>query len=88
MKMEITSYRFCALIYTLPDCPRCEEVKQILNDNNFPMDVLDMNDPEVLADMRFNGCFEVVAPVIQFGDTYYTYEEFMNGKLWEIKKKN
>jgi glutaredoxin len=66
------------VIYTLPDCPRCDEVKRLLNENKVDYTTRSMDDPEALADLRFNGRFDVVAPVIENNGYYYTYEEFMN----------
>jgi hypothetical protein len=42
--------------------------------------VRSMDTPNAIADLRYNGCFEVIAPIIQVGDEYYTYDEFTGQK--------
>jgi glutaredoxin 3 len=72
-------------LFTLPDCPRCEEIKMLMEEAGIMCSIRMMNDPEALADLRFNGCFEVEAPVIQVFDEYLTYDEFM--ELFEHSRK-
>jgi glutaredoxin len=71
------------MVYTLPNCPNCEKVKALLNEMYVSFGVISMEIPEVVADLRYNGCFEVVAPIIQLDDKYYTYDEFIAGKSKE-----
>jgi glutaredoxin 3 len=64
-------------IFTLPHCPNCERIMKLLDDDMHTYLVRSMEDPEALADLRFGGCFEVEAPIIQIGNNYYTYEKVM-----------
>ena len=65
-------------LYTLPLCPRCNEIKEILDETGHPYLIKSMEDAEALTEMRFDGCYEVVAPVVKMGDKYFTYDEFMS----------
>lgn len=64
-------------LYTLPECERCEEIKKILEESGVIPVIRSMNDPEAVTELRFNGCFEIEAPVIRILDVYFNYEEFM-----------
>lgn len=66
------------VIYTLPNCPHCNEVKNMLDHMMADYTARSMEEAEVIADLRFNGCFEMEAPIIQIGDKYLTYKEFIN----------
>ena len=54
----------CTLtLYTLPSCPRCDEVGEMLTTLGHFYIIKSMDDPETLADMRFEGFFGMEAPV-------------------------
>lgn len=64
-------------LYTLDDCPHCNEVKELLERENTPFIVKYMDNAEDLSELRYDGNFDVVAPVIKIDDEYFTYEQFM-----------
>ena len=63
------------IIYCLENCPNCDALKKLATALSYEYEVKHMDDPEVLTDLRFNGCFEVMAPIMQINERYYPYEE-------------
>ena len=71
----------CTLtLYTLPNCPRCDEVGEILTALGYFYILKSMDNPDTLADMRFEGFFGIEAPVVKLNDAYYTYEDVLRWK--------
>jgi len=67
-------------VFTLPNCPHCEDVKEMLDNQKIVYTVRSMDDAESITDLRFNGCFIMEAPIIQMGDKYLAYKEFIKMK--------
>lgn len=65
-------------LYTLPHCPNCEEAKRRLKMVEKPFIMRDMSDSAAVAELRVNGCFLMEAPIIQIGDSFYSFEEFFS----------
>ena len=59
------------IVYSLPHCPNCVELKHALNDAGVKYSVLMMDTAEGITELRVNGCFAMQAPVLQVGDTFY-----------------
>jgi glutaredoxin len=77
------------IIYTLPDCPNCTILKDFLRDSEVKFVEFPMDDAHSITEMRFNGCFAVVAPVLRTNDGFYdTGDLFKEGKLDENKTRN
>ena len=71
------------IIYTLPDCPNCDRVKEILHLAGYEFEERDMSTPESLTELRFGGCFEMSAPVLQVDDNFYGWDQLKDGKITE-----
>jgi glutaredoxin len=66
------------IIYTLKVCPNCKLVKDVLIERKIPFEEMDLEMPESLTKMLMNS----VAPVLQIGDVFLTYDTlFKNGEL-------
>lgn len=61
------------VVYTLENCPHCEEVKGELKSLGIPYEERDMQTAESITELRVNQCFAIEAPVIQDGDECYEY---------------
>jgi|WetSurSiteA1Bulk_404760.scaffolds.fasta_scaffold314894_1 glutaredoxin 3 len=71
------------ILYTLTDCPNCDNVKRMLHAAGYEFEEKDMSSPESITEMRFNGCFEMNAPVLQIEDKFYNYDQLKDGKISE-----
>lgn len=58
-------------VYTLPCCPRCEEIKELLTSLNLPYEEADMEDSEVMSELWCDNIIVQEAPVLQINDNYY-----------------
>jgi glutaredoxin len=73
-------------VYSLPCCPRCDELKSFLGGAEMAFTEANMEEPAAITDLRVEGCFAVEAPVLQIvdGDKIFFYESntiFPKGKL-------
>jgi glutaredoxin len=70
-------------LYTLPDCPQCEELKRFLNESGANYEVRRMDTAAALTDLRIAGVFVRVAPVLKNGKEYLTVSDLftLDGKL-------
>jgi len=70
------------VIYTLKVCPNCKLVKDALIERNIPFEEKDLETPKSLTKMLMNSIFDAMAPVLQIGDVFLTYDTlFKNGEL-------
>lgn len=53
------------IVYTLEDCPNCEQLKEYLTRNNIPFVEEDMASAAALTELRVNGVFAREAPVLR-----------------------
>lgn len=60
-------------VYTLPSCPNCITLKDMLDKKGVVYKVVPMDSPEGVTELRVNGCFAMQAPVLQVGDRFYEY---------------
>lgn len=63
------------VIYSLQDCPRCEELKTWLRAAVVPFEEMDMNSPVGITDLRVNQCFAMEAQVLRVGDRFLASED-------------
>jgi hypothetical protein len=73
-------------VYTLPNCVRCEILKNELHKRCIYFETAEMDTSESMAEMRVEGCFAIEAPVLAIIDGVewkfiYGEELFSNGKL-------
>lgn len=63
------------LLYTLPDCPNCLQIKAKLQAAGYEFEERAMDSAESLAQLRYLGCFTQEAPVLRVEDTCYEYHQ-------------
>lgn len=68
-------------VYSTSTCPRCEQLKAALKNAGLNYENQDMSTPEALTELRVNGVFTLMAPVLQADDSFYTVEELFEGEL-------
>lgn len=68
-------------VYSTSTCPRCEQLKAALKKAGLNYEHQDMSTPEALTELRVNGVFTLMAPVLQADDSFYTVEELFEGEL-------
>jgi glutaredoxin len=66
-------------IYTTAVCPKCRRLKEFLNVMAIQYDMKDMQSPEGLTELRFNGVFALDAPVLQIGSKFLTADQLFKG---------
>ena len=69
------------VVYTTTECPRCEQVKRVLEGWGVEFETVDMASAEALTELRVNGVFTLSAPVLMAGDDFYTVEELFEGDV-------
>ena len=68
-------------VYSTSTCSRCEQLKAALKKAGLNYENQDMSTPEALTELRVNGVFTLMAPVLQADDSFYTVEELFEGEL-------
>jgi glutaredoxin len=76
------------VVYSLENCPHCEELKAFLTKSGFEYDERDMQLMDSMVDMRVDGIFAMEAPVLKYenGEAFAYFESnvtFPGGKLDE-----
>ena len=69
------------IVYSTPTCPRCEQLKAALKKAGLDYKSQDMSTPEALTELRVNGVFTLMAPVLQADESFYTVEDLFEGDL-------
>lgn len=69
------------IVYSTPTCPRCEQLKAALKKAGLDYESQDMSTPEALTELRVNGVFTLMAPVLQADESFYTVEDLFEGDL-------
>lgn len=70
------------IVYSLENCPHCEQLKEYLNKGGYSFVERDLSTAESLTELRVNGVFVNEAPVLQQNDEFYTSDDlFSGGKL-------
>ncbi|MDP2217680.1 MAG: glutaredoxin family protein [Methanolobus sp.] len=67
------------IIYTTKTCPKCEQLKKVLESKGIPFKTADMSTPEALTELKFNGVFTMTAPVLQINDEFLTHKDLFKG---------
>ncbi len=71
-------------VYSTKVCPHCKEVKEFLASEGKEYEDVDITTPEALTELRMNGVFTLITPVVQVGDVFLTHDELFNGE--ELRK--
>ena len=67
------------IVYTTSACPKCKKLKSYLESIAVGYEVADMSTPASLTELRANGVFTTMAPVLQVEDSFLTLEEMFDG---------
>ena len=59
------------VVYSLPNCPYCILLKDALNMAKVKYKTIMVDCAEGIAELRYGGCFAMMAPVLQVNDTFY-----------------
>lgn len=66
----------------MPFCPNCDTLKSFLADLHIPMQVRDLEDPDVSVDLMYNGIVPTEAPLLSANGNYYDPSSlFQSGSL-------
>ena len=67
------------IVYTTTTCPKCKKLKSYLKSAAIEYIEADMSTPAAATELRANGVFTMMAPVLQVGDSFLTLEEMFDG---------
>ena len=65
------------ILYTLENCPNCLQIKSKLIYCGYEFEEQPMDTAENIAELRYNACFAMEAPVLRVGDSFYEYHHCM-----------
>jgi glutaredoxin len=69
-------------VYSTKICPNCRKVKEFLVAEGAPFEEVDLTSAEALTELRMQGVFTLVTPVVQIGSLFLTTTElFANDEL-------
>lgn len=73
-------------VYSTPTCPKCEQLKDMLKENNIQFNEIDMSTAEGLTELRINGIFSISAPILQIDEKTLEHDELFeeSGTLKKI----
>jgi len=72
-------------VYTTEICPNCKKVKEFLAAEGEAYEEVDITTAEALTELRMQGVFTLVTPVVQVGSTFLTDNDLFNGD--ELRKE-
>lgn len=71
-------------VYTTNLCPDCKRLKTFLEAGGVAFEEVDISTAEALTELRMNGVFTLMAPVLQVGSVFLTHPDlFTEGTLHE-----
>ncbi len=72
-------------VYTTEICPNCKKVKEFLAAEGEAYEEVDITTAEALTELRMNGVFTLITPVVQIGSVFLTHNDLFNGD--ELRKE-
>lgn len=72
-------------VYTTKICPNCKKVKEFLAAEGEAYEEVDITTAEALTELRMNGVFTLITPVVQIGSVFLTHNDLFNGD--ELRKE-
>jgi len=72
MKIEIK-------VYTTEICPNCKKVKEFLGAEGREYEEVDITTADALTELRINGVFTLITPVVQIGSDFLTHNDLFTG---------
>lgn len=70
------------IVYSKEKNPQCEELKGVLKESGIPYHEVDIRKPEVITELRKNGCHSLEPPVIRVVHTQRIQQFFKNDDLF------
>jgi len=70
------------IVYSKEKNPQCEELKGVLKESGIPYHEVDIRKPEVITELRKNGCHSLEPPVIRVVHTQRLQQFFKNDDLF------
>jgi glutaredoxin len=70
------------IVYSKEKNPQCEELKGVLKEVGIPYHEVDIRKPEVITELRKNGCHSLEPPVIKVVHTSSLQQFFKNDDLF------
>jgi glutaredoxin 3 len=64
-------------IYSKKDCPNCDLLKELLRGKNIEHNIVRIDTPEALTELRMNNVFTMSAPVLQIDNKFYTLRDMI-----------
>ena len=71
------------VLYSTSECPKCAALKAELPEE---VKIVDMREPEVLAELRCNNVFTMQAPILQVGEEFFTVEDLFKNEMVNVVK--
>jgi glutaredoxin len=62
-------------VYTTKICPNCKIVKEFLTAEGNTFEEVDITTAEALTELRMQGVFTMITPVVQIGSTFLTNDD-------------
>jgi hypothetical protein len=75
-----------AILYSVPDCPRCHQLAVWLMAHGIVFQNRNLANPAVLTDLRLDCCFEIQAPILKVGCMYYPAGFMFEGERLQEEK--
>lgn len=75
-------------VYRTKICPNCKIVKGFLAEAGAGYKEVDITNAEALTELRMNGIFTLIAPVVQIGSEFLTYDDLFHGDTLQKEKIN
>jgi glutaredoxin len=72
-------------VYTTKICPNCRKVKEFLAAEGAPFEEVAITSAEALTELRMQGVFTLVTPVVQIGSKFLTTAELFTDD--ELRKE-
>lgn len=73
-------------VYTTKICPNCKIVKEFLAAEGEAYAEVDITTAEALTELRMQGVFTLVTPVVQVGSTFLSNDDLFNGGTLQKEK--
>jgi len=81
MKIEIK-------VYTPEICPNCKKVKEFLAAEGREYEEVDITTADALTELRINGIFTLITPVVQIGSDFLTHNDLFTGDDLRERSRN
>lgn len=75
-------------IYSKKDCPNCDLLKGLLREKNIEHNIVRIDTPEALTELRMNNVFTMSAPVLQIDNKFYTLRDMIVNDLESTIDRN